>query len=76
MELTSVYSTYRSSRIDPIASRAPRYMELSYDGSYERYVINKIDIKLDKTARVTSASLRSEASGYATLTYAVLGYKN
>lgn len=76
MELTSVYSTYRSSRIDPIASRAPRYMELSYDGSYERYVINKIDIKLDKTVRVTSASLRSEASGYATLTYAVLGYKN
>ena len=76
MELSTVYSTYRSSRIDPIASRAPRYMELSYDGSYERYVINKIDIKLDKTARVTSASLRSEASGYATLTYAVLGYKN
>ena len=75
MELTTVYSTYRSSRINPIASAADRFMEFSYDGSFERYVMNRIEIKFRKTEKVLSAELISESRGYALLTYAVLGYK-
>ena len=75
MEVTTVYATYRSSRIDPRASRAPRFMELSYDGSFERYVMNKIDIAFDSPQRIVSASLSSADAGYALLTYAVLGYR-
>ena len=75
MELTTVYSTYRSSRINPIASAAKRFMEFSYDGSFERYVINKIDINLGKTEKVLSAELKSKNAGYALLIYALLGYK-
>lgn len=75
IEVTTVYSTYRSSRIDPIASRAPRFMEFSYDGSFERFVMNKIDIAFDSPKEIVSVSLASADAGYALLTYAALGYR-
>ena len=74
MEVTTVYSTYRSSRIDPRASRAPLFMEFSYDGSFERFVMNKIDIAFDSPKEIVSVSLASADAGYALLTYAALGY--
>lgn len=76
IELTSAFATYKSSRINPIASEAPRFMEFSYNGSYERYVMNKIQIKFDKCERVKTCRLISLDDKSLILVYAVLAIKN
>jgi hypothetical protein len=75
IEITTAFATYRSSRIDPRAEDATRFMEFSYDKSFECYVMNKITLSLGKTERVISAELIGEG-GHIILTYALLGYKN
>ena len=76
MEITTVYSTYRSSRIDPIASEAERFMEFSYDGSFERYVMNKRVIPFSERRGLKSVTLKGIHQKCALLNYAVLGYQN
>ena len=74
IEITTVYSTSRSSRINPVASRARRFMEFSYDESFECYVMNKIELSFGKAQSVTGVEIISELPGYELLFYAVLGY--
>ena len=74
IEVTSVYTTYRSSRINPVAERAERFAEFSYDKSFECYVINKIVIPFNERKRVASAELLGADNGYALLTYGIFGY--
>lgn len=74
IEITTSFATYRSSRIDPVADKAPRFMEFSYDGSFERYVMNKITLPFEKRERVISVGIAGEA-GHITLTYALFGYE-
>ena len=57
VELTTVYTTHRSSRIDPVAERAERFAEFSYDKSFEAYVINRLDIDLGAKEDVESVEL-------------------
>ena len=71
IELTTVHTTYRSSRIDPRASRAPRFAEFSYDKSYEAYAVNRLDIDLGEKKDVTSVTIKSANKNYALLTYGV-----
>ena len=74
IELTTVFATYRSSRIDPRAQRAPRFAEFSYDKSYERYVINRLDIDLGGTAEIAAVTLRSKNDRYTILTYGIYAF--
>ena len=74
LEITTVYSTSRSSRINPVASRAKRFMEFSYDESFESYVMNKIELSFSKTQNVAGVEIVSEIAGYELLFYAVFGY--
>jgi hypothetical protein len=71
IELTTVFKTYRSSRIDPIAERAERFLEFSYDKSFEMYVMNKLEIKFNERKNIRALEIISENNGYAVLTYGV-----
>jgi hypothetical protein len=71
VELTTVYTTHRSSRIDPVAERAERFAEFSYDKSFEAYVINRLDIDLGAEEDVESVELVRANEKYDILTYGI-----
>lgn len=70
-ELTTVFATIGSSRIDPRADNAPRFAEFSYDLNFEQYVINKLEFKWDCTKTVKRLTIASLNNGYQILTYGV-----
>ena len=68
-ELTTVFATISSSRIDPRADRAPRFAEFSYDKNFEWYLINRLDLPLNGLRRVRRIEITSADRGYTVLTY-------
>ena len=70
-ELTTVFSSAGSSRIDPRADRAPRIAELSYDRNFEQYVINRLTLPLGGVKHVQRVELISADRGYQVLVYGV-----
>ncbi len=70
-EVTTVFSTIASSRIDPIADLAPRFAEFSYDRNFEKYVINRLDIELDGIKKVERVEITSLNHGYQLLMHGV-----
>ena len=70
-ELTTVFATAGSSRIDPLADNAPRFAELSYDLNFEQYVINKLELSWNETKTVRRVTISSLNKGYQILTYGV-----
>jgi hypothetical protein len=75
-ELTTVFSTIGSSRIDPRADNAPRFAELSYDLNFEQYVINRLTLKLDSVKAVKRVEISSLDKGYQILSYGVFAKRN
>lgn len=70
-ELTTVFATIGSSRIDPRADNAPRLAEFSYDLNFEQYVINKLELYLGNIQTVKRVTISSLNNGYQLLTYGV-----
>lgn len=70
-ELTTVFATAGSSRIDPRADNAPRLAELSYDLNFEQYVINRLDLKIDGIKKTKSVEISSLNRDYQILIYGV-----
>lgn len=70
-ELTTVFATIGSSRIDPRADNAPRLAEFSYDLNFEQYVINKLELYLGNIRTVKRVTISSLSNGYQLLTYGV-----
>jgi hypothetical protein len=70
-EVTTVFATIASSRIDPRADRSPRMAEFSYDQNFEKYVINALEIHLDCAAQVDRVEIESLGSGYQLLMYGI-----
>lgn len=71
-ELSTVFSTIGSSRIDPRASNAPRFAEISYDLNFEQYVINRLTIQLDSMKTIKRVEISSLDNGYQMLIYGIL----
>ena len=72
-EVTTAYATLASSRIDPVADLAPRCAEFSYDQNFEKYVINRLDVMLEKSVQVDRVELVSADNGYQLLMYGIFG---
>lgn len=70
-ELTTVFSTIGSSRIDPRADNAPRFAELSYDLNFEHYVINRLTIQLDSIKTIKRVEISSLDNDYQILIYGI-----
>ncbi|MBQ8893747.1 MAG: hypothetical protein IJ043_04985 [Clostridia bacterium] len=48
MEVTTVFTLHGSSRIVPIAENAQKIANFSYDKNFEQYILNKIQLSVDK----------------------------
>ncbi|MBQ7321529.1 MAG: hypothetical protein IJW99_05485 [Clostridia bacterium] len=70
-EVTTVFATIASSRIDPIADRAPRFAEYSYDQNFEKYVINRLDLTWEGERTVDRVEITSRNRGYQLLMHGV-----
>ena len=70
--ITTVYATLRSSRIDPRGDDLSRFMEFSYDKSYEQYIINALTLELGGARRVRRVEIEGSGNGYAILNYGVI----
>ena len=70
-EMTTVFSTIASSRIEPVADLSMRFAEFSYDKNFEKYVINKLTIPLCEEDLIDRVEISSLSHGYALLMYGV-----
>jgi len=70
-EISTVFTTIGSSRINPIAVEAPRFAEFGYEKNFENYVINKFDIKFDGTESIKSINFASLTQNNGFLIYGV-----
>ena len=70
-ELTTVFASIGSSRIDPRADNAKRFAELSYDKNFEQYVINRVDFCLEAKKNIKEIEIVSNSQGYDILVYGI-----
>ena len=57
VHITTVFATNGSSRINPIAERAPRFAEFGYDKNFEIYVMNRLEIPTDSKDKILTVRL-------------------
>ena len=71
LELTTVFTTLSSSRIEPTAENVTKYAEFHYDKNFENYIINRLDIPLSQPEKIKRVRIRSLSAGYDLLFYQV-----
>lgn len=69
MEVTTVFLLHGSSRIRPVAENAEKAAEFGYDKNFEQYILNKIQLSVEKT--VLKMTVSSADRGYALLFYGI-----
>ena len=67
--------TYGPSRIDPIGENTERFAVYGYDKNHENYIINKLDLSLEKEYNIESVRFTSLNKGYDLLVYGVYAVK-
>ena len=72
IDFTTAFTTYSSSKINPICENAKKFALFSYDKNFENYLINELSLPLNNEKTVTKITFSSENNGYAFLIYAVL----
>lgn len=70
-EITTVFETRGSSRINPVAQNSKKVASFGYDKNFERYVLNSFEIPLGKSKKVKRIKISSENNGYALLLYGI-----
>lgn len=69
MEVTTVFLLHGSSRIRPVAENAVKAAEFGYDKNFEQYILNKIQLFVEKT--IIKMTVSSADRGYALLFYGI-----
>lgn len=70
-ELTTVFMTNGSSRIEPFAENAQRFASFGYDKNFEIYVMNRMEIPVICQDRIARIIVRSLNKGYEVLLYGI-----
>ena len=72
IDFSLAYTSIGSSRINPVCENAIRFAELSYDKNFEEYIINKLDIDVEKKEieKITISPLNDK---YKILIYGIYG---
>ena len=70
-EITTACAWYGPSRINPVASEAPRAIKFINDMDREHFVANLYSLTVDKEKKVEKITLRVTAEGYYLLIYGV-----
>ena len=71
IELTTVCSTFGSTKINPVVCGAIRAVTYSYNKNAENYIINMMKVETASAADVKSVSVRMVADDYCLLLYGV-----
>lgn len=71
VDVTTVFETNLSSKINPIAEKSPRLFSFGYDKNFERYVLNHQFFNTDKNETIEKICLTSKNNGYAFLVYGI-----
>ena len=72
-EVSTVFTTLGSSRIDPQTDIASPFARFSYETNFEQYVIRRLTVQLPKKANVRKIVLRSLVPGNDLLIYGAFG---
>lgn len=75
IDFTTAMMTYGPSRIDPIGENTERFAVYGYDKNHENYLINKLDLSLEKEYNIESVRFTSLNKGYDLLVYGVYAIK-
>ena len=70
-ELTTATAWFGPSRINPVASEAPRALHFIWDMDKEHYVANLLKVDADSSNKLSSVSLKVVGEAYNVLTYGV-----
>ena len=70
-EITTTCAWYGPSRINPVASEAPRAIKFINDMDREHFVANLYSLKVNSSKKVKKITLRVTAEGYDLLVYGV-----
>lgn len=65
--ITTAFAIWKSSRINPIACKAQRYAFFDYGKDFDYYVMNTLDIKIEKS--IEKIEIKSANNGYSLLIY-------
>ena len=71
VEFANLLTLLGSSRIEPIAERATPFADFYYEKNFERYRINRLEIKLSVKMPIKEIRIRSCDRGYNLLVYGV-----
>lgn len=72
IDITTVFETNESSKINPIAENSERILTFGYNKNFERYIINSFEIDVCKSSTLKNISITSKNNGYALLIYGIL----
>lgn len=71
VDFANLFTVLGSSRIEPIAENATPFADFYYEKNFERYRINRLEIKLSEPITVKEIRLRSLRKGYSLLVYGI-----
>ncbi len=71
IDITTVFELNESTKINPVCENAKRYLTFGYDKNFERYIINRLPILINKSSKIKSLTFASKNNGYALLIYGI-----
>jgi hypothetical protein len=71
VDFANLFTVLGSSRIEPIAENATPFADFYYEKNFERYRINRLEIKLSEPITVKEIRMRSLCKGYSLLVYGI-----
>lgn len=71
-EVTTVFTTNLSSRINPVAQCAETIADFGYEKNFEQYLLHAVDIPVTNTTPIKEVRLTSCNNGYGLLLYGIL----
>ena len=71
VDVTTVFTTNLSSRINPVAENSEKFAEFGYDKNFEKYIINSMKLKLENQSSIKEIVVKSLNNGYGLLIYGI-----
>lgn len=71
IELTTVYTSLGSSKIDPVAENTEAFAYFGYEKNFENYILNKLVLNLAHKGKIDKVTFVSADNGYDMLIYGI-----
>lgn len=71
VDITTVFETNLSSKINPVAEKSKRLLSFGYNKNFERYVLNYQSFQTNGNKKIEKITFASKNNGYALLIYGI-----